>query len=190
MDKNKIFSIPNVLSFLRIVMIPFIVWQFLAGNEIIAVLLIALSALTDVIDGFVARRFNMITPLGKALDPIADKATLITLVACLCFKFKAMIVLLVICVVKELIMGIEGLLVIKKTGTTYSSKWFGKVATAVLYLTILLHVWWAEIPDKLSNLLVLVCQILAVLSVTLYTISNVKVIKDDNASEDTEVEKR
>lgn len=190
MDKKKIFSIPNVLSFLRIVIIPFIVWQFLAGNEIIAVLLIALSALTDVVDGFVARRFNMITPLGKALDPIADKATLITLVACLCFKFKAMIALLVISIIKELIMGIEGLLVLKKTGTTYSAKWFGKVATAGLYLTILLHVWWVGIPDKISNVLILVCQVLAILSVTLYTISNIKVIKGDQDSEDAQFEKR
>ncbi len=190
MDKKRIFSIPNVLSFMRIVIIPFIVWQFLAGNETIAVLLIALSALTDVVDGFVARRFNMITPIGKALDPIADKATLITLVACLCFKFKAMIVLLVVFIIKELIMGIEGLLIIKKTGTTYSSKWFGKISTAVLYLTILLHVWWVGIPDKLSNVLVLACQILAVLSVTLYTISNVKVIKGDQEAEDAQFEKR
>lgn len=189
MDKKKIFSIPNVLSFFRLILIPFIVWQFLVGQEIITILLIVLSALTDVVDGFVARRFNMITPLGKALDPIADKATLITLVACLCFKFKSMVVLLVVCIVKELIMGIEGLLIVKKTGTTYSSKWFGKICTAVLYLTILLHVWWTGMPEKISHVLVISCQFLAVFSVTLYSISNLKVIKY-KTPEDVEVEKR
>lgn len=189
MIKRQVFSIPNLLSFLRIVIIPFIVWQFFLNNDAVAVTLIALSALTDVIDGYIARRFNMITPLGKALDPIADKATLITLVACLCFKFKGMVALLVVFVIKEIIMSIEGLLVIKKTGTTYSSKWFGKISTASLYLTILLHVWWMSMPDRLSNFLIVLCQALAILSVTLYTISNVKRMKSEDFSEDTQVER-
>ena len=146
MNRERIFSIPNVLSLLRIIIIPFIVWQLFLGKDAVAIGLIVLSALTDLVDGFIARRFNMITSLGKALDPIADKTTLITLVTCLCFRVKSMLALLTFFIVKEIIMGIEGVLVIKKTGTTYSSKWFGKISTATLYLTVLLHVWWKNMP--------------------------------------------
>ena len=189
MNRERIFSIPNILSFFRIILIPFIVWQFFIDNDSIAIGLIALSALTDVVDGYIARRFNMITSLGKALDPIADKATLVTLIACLCLKIRAMVSLLVVFVIKEIIMGIEGILVIKKTGTTYSAKWFGKASTASLYLTIVLNVWWKNMPVKLSNFLIVLCQGLAILSLVLYTIHNSKIMKNEDLCEDTQVER-
>lgn len=55
--KNKIFTIPNILSFFRLALIPFIVWMLLIGQNIVAMILVVLSALTDVVDGYVARRF-------------------------------------------------------------------------------------------------------------------------------------
>ncbi len=92
--KSQVFSIPNILSFVRIAFIPFIIWSYLAGNEILSAVLIAISLLTDMLDGFIARKFNMVTPLGKALDPIADKLTLGVIILALCFKKQSDMILL------------------------------------------------------------------------------------------------
>lgn len=177
MDKNKIFSIPNILSFIRIALIPIIVYNLLADNYIFSAILIVLSGITDVVDGYIARHFNMITPLGKALDPIADKLTLLSIVLCMCFKEKYFLALFITFLVKEIIMGIEGLLIIKKTGTTYSAKWYGKISTAALYISMILHILWKKIPSALSYGLIVFCQASVVVSLILYTISNVKVLK-------------
>ena len=73
---GKIFTIPNLLSFLRLVMIPWFVWEYLdQENSIGTALILLLSGFTDTIDGMIARRFNMVSNLGKALDPVADKLT-------------------------------------------------------------------------------------------------------------------
>ena len=136
--KEKIFTIPNVLSFVRIGLIPFIAIFYFNEKTYLTVLLIVLSALTDIVDGFIARKFNMISALGKALDPIADKLTLLTLLTCLCLKHFSIIFLLLLFVVKELIVGIEGVFILKLTKATYSAKWYGKATTVVLYLTILI----------------------------------------------------
>ncbi|MBQ3165860.1 MAG: CDP-alcohol phosphatidyltransferase family protein, partial [Clostridia bacterium] len=68
---KQIFTIPNILSFIRIGLIPFIVIAYVEGNLLLSAILLASSALTDIVDGFIARRFNQVSPLGKALDPIA-----------------------------------------------------------------------------------------------------------------------
>ena len=81
--KRQVFSIPNIMSMFRIALIPLFASALLRGRTAAATALIALSALTDVADGFVARRFHMVTQLGKVLDPVADKLTLLVLALCL-----------------------------------------------------------------------------------------------------------
>lgn len=158
--------------------IPFIIWAYCDGDYFDAAFLIVLSAATDVIDGFIARKFNMISAIGKALDPIADKLTLLTLIVCACYRSKAVIFLLIIFVIKEFVMGIEGLMIIKLTGTTYSARWYGKVNTAVLYLIMLIHICWAGIPFIFSFALVTVCVAVTLIALMLYTSSNVARIRE------------
>lgn len=80
MNKREIFSIPNLMSYFRIILVPIIVWRILIADARedywIAAILVGISGLSDLLDGKVARKFNMVTELGKALDPIADKLTL------------------------------------------------------------------------------------------------------------------
>lgn len=177
MKKNEIITIPNILSMLRIAIIPFIIWAFCVEQYWLSAGLILFSGLTDVIDGYIARHFNMISPLGKALDPIADKLTLISLIIMLCLKNTTLLYLLVIFIIKELIMAIEGILIIKKTGTTYNSRWHGKITTLFLYFTMIVHVVWISIPLTVSAILLVICAILMIMTLTLYTIQNVKVLK-------------
>ena len=113
---GKIFTIPNLLSFLRLVMIPWFVWEYLdQENSIGTALILLLSGFTDTIDGMIARRFNMVSNLGKALDPVADKLTQIAMIACLVIRFPHMWVVLGVLVVKELFVLITSLLSIHKT---------------------------------------------------------------------------
>ena len=77
MNSKQILTIPNILSLLRLALIPFIVWSYSIKKFIASAILIVISGITDVVDGFIARKFNMVSDLGKALDPIADKLTIL-----------------------------------------------------------------------------------------------------------------
>lgn len=176
-NKSTVLTIPNMMSFFRILLIPFIALTYFAEHYYISAGIVILSALTDVVDGFVARHFNMVSPLGKALDPIADKLTLLTIIICLSFESVWMIMLLVIVLVKEVLLGVEGLMIIKNTGTTYSSNWHGKLATSMLYLSMLLHIIFPELPTPLSITLIASCIAAVLLSFALYTRRNAKCLK-------------
>lgn len=176
---NKNYNIPNLLSFLRILIIPAIVKCFVGGNILLSAILIICSAITDIVDGFIARKFNMITELGKALDPIADKLTLFFLMICLCCYSKFMFILLVVFTIKEILMAMEGLIIIKKIKKAYSSKWFGKITTALLYFAMFLHFIFKNIDYKISYILILTCIAMVILSFILYTAQNLKRIKNE-----------
>jgi cardiolipin synthase len=136
---TEFFTIPNILSIIRILMIPFIVWAYCFKKDLqLAFILFAASAFTDVADGFIARRFNMITEAGKILDPIADKLTQAAVIFCLCITIKSveMWVLLGVLVIKELTMFIMGLLSLKAFDELSGAKWFGKLSTVVIFLVV------------------------------------------------------
>ena len=80
---NKNITIPNLLSVLRILLILPFVYFFMTGNVLLAGLMLALSGLSDLFDGMIARKFNQVTDLGKMLDPVADKLTQGTVAICL-----------------------------------------------------------------------------------------------------------
>ncbi len=114
--RGRILTIPNLLSFFRIALIPIIAWSYCVkrDNTLTAILLL-LSGATDIIDGFIARTFHMVSDLGKVLDPVADKLTQATMLICLMMRFPLMMIPLAVMVVKELCMAISGCLVIRKT---------------------------------------------------------------------------
>ena len=175
---NKIFTIPNVLSMVRLLMIPVIIWLYIAkGEYILTAALIVLSGATDVIDGFIARRFNMVSALGKALDPVADKLTQLAVMICLVCRFPLMILPLGLLVVKELFAGITGLMIIHQSGKVYSALWHGKAATVMLYVMLLTHVLWIDIPQALSEMLILGTIAMMIVSFILYGARNINLLK-------------
>lgn len=178
MKKNKVFTIPNILSFIRILLVPIIVWAYFNSKRTITALIILFSGLTDVVDGYIARHYNMITPLGKALDPIADKLTLLFTFICVCINNPIIGVLIVIFLLKEVFMTIQGLLIIKYTGTTYSAKWYGKAVTVILYAVVLTHVLWVNISFNVSIILVIVSSLSIIISLVLYTMMNFNELSD------------
>lgn len=182
-QKIKIFTLPNVLSVLRILLIPIIVWLYcVEKNYLWAGIMLILSGVTDMVDGFIARRFKMVSDLGKVLDPIADKLTQAAMLVCLITRFPLMLLPFVLLILKETFMSISGLLVIQKTGHVMSAVWHGKVATALLYATMILHIFWFDIHPIVSNVLILLSAAMIIVSFVLYGIHNVVAIK--NATHD------
>lgn len=130
------FTIPNMLCFARIVIIiPFVI-LFLQRNYVWACTMIVISGLTDCCDGFIARQFHQESELGKVLDPLADKLTLLAIGICLCFIQPFLIPVLTILVVKDLLMLIGSSKVITKGVLIPKSKWYGKLGTILFYLTV------------------------------------------------------
>ena len=113
-SQNKILTIPNLLSLFRLCLIPVFMWIYcVEKNYLWTGIILIISGLTDTVDGFVARHFNMISDLGKILDPVADKLTQAAMLFCLLTRFPLMIVPLGLMVFKEFFMGVTGFLVIQ-----------------------------------------------------------------------------
>jgi cardiolipin synthase len=142
--KNKsFFTIPNILTLLRIVLIPLLVFVFFEYYEqkpFLPAVIFAVAAITDLFDGFIAKRFNMISDAGKVLDPLADKLFLNTMLLCFVIKAGGLIItlLLIINVVKEIYLITAGTLLYKRK-FILSSKFIGKAATFVLNLGIIFY---------------------------------------------------
>lgn len=175
---DRIVTIPNILSAFRICLIPVFVWLYLIReNYTGTVCVLVLSGMTDMADGFIARRFQMVSNVGKVLDPIADKLTQAVMLFCLFTRFPMMLVPLILMAAKELFMGTTGILIIKKTGNVPGALWHGKAATCVLYGVIILHVFWHDIPASASLFSIAACSIMVAVSFGLYGVRNVNMIK-------------
>ncbi len=152
-----VWNIPNVLSLVRLGLLP--VFAVLYFNDQLewAVVVLLLSGLTDLLDGVIARRFNQITKIGKLLDPFADKLTQVTVLLCLLVRYRALIPLAIICLIKEALQAIGGWILFSKNAVIRGSKWFGKVSTFLFYAVMLLIVVWDDMPPAvLASLIVLV----------------------------------
>lgn len=175
--QKRLWTIPNILSFFRLCLIPAIVWLYVGKKDYLRTLIIVLlSALTDIADGIIARAWNMTSDFGKALDPIADKLTQIATLFCLVSRFHYMIVPLALLIVKEVCTGITSLVSMKRTGTVKSAVWHGKLTTVSLYTMMAMHIIWYNVPHAVSLMAVGVCIGMMLMSFILYSIRNIKAI--------------
>lgn len=173
--KGKVLTVPNLLSALRILLIPVFMWSYLRRENITAtVILLAASGLTDMLDGFIARRFHMVSEFGKALDPLADKLTQLAMLCCLVLRFPRLLWLIIVLCVKESFVASTQLLVLHRTDMILGAEWHGKLTTLLLYAVMLLHLLWLYLPDQLSWFLELLCVVMLLLSGVLYGIRNIR----------------
>ena len=128
-------NIPNALTIVRFILIPFIVYYILTGQYIAGFVILTISGLTDILDGFIARKFNFITNFGKLIDPLADKATQIAVLASLTFKGIVPLWILMIVFIKEILM-VAGASFLYGKKLVVSSRWYGKLATVLFYVAI------------------------------------------------------
>lgn len=124
-------TIPNILTCIRLCLMPVFLSVYLspaANGKYIAMAILCFSFITDVLDGFIARRFNMISDLGKVLDPLADKVMQITVLICMAFSHKQLVWLVITLLVKDILIGIGALVLFIKKKKVAQANWFGKTS--------------------------------------------------------------
>lgn len=187
-------TIPNWLSYLRIVLIPVFAVLFYNGYVGWAILVLAISGLTDFFDGKIARKFNQVSDLGKIIDPVADKLTQITIAVMLYIEFRSSSEELIktfswvflIFVIKEFVMVFFGGLMLAMGLRPAAAEIYGKAATMVFYLVMIaivmfgpdigfLKEYWT-IPDVAMLVLVIISAVLTVVAFCSYLPSAAKQI--------------
>ena len=134
--QDQIINIPNTLTVIRILLLPVVVWRFMVGDATGALIAYLAAMLTDALDGIIARKFNQITALGKLLDPLADKLSLVTLLGLFVSDGQIPLWVLAIILVKEVTMVIGGGVALKRGIVVYALP-IGKVTTVVFVLSII-----------------------------------------------------
>ncbi|HWP80553.1 MAG TPA: CDP-alcohol phosphatidyltransferase family protein [Candidatus Acidoferrum sp.] len=156
--QKEIFSVPNIMSYSRILLIPVFVYVYLRADTYrdyaVSGAIVAVSGLTDFLDGFIARRFDMITELGKALDPVADKLTQAAVALCLMLRIPQMGWLVGVLIIKESFMGISAALLLQYNKKMDGSKWFGKVSTFIYYVVMSVLLFFPGLPASTNSMLI------------------------------------
>ncbi|HEX3029343.1 MAG TPA: CDP-diacylglycerol--glycerol-3-phosphate 3-phosphatidyltransferase [Clostridia bacterium] len=159
-------NIPNILTILRFLLVPVFGYYMYDEKYLIAIVLFLVAGLTDVLDGYIARRFNMITAWGKLADPAADKLMQITALIMLTYKRFLPIEVIIIVLAKELFMIIGSVKLLRKDKVVVSANWYGKLATVIFYaaiiMTIIVNMERLEIAYR--NILVGIFVTIAVLA--------------------------
>jgi cardiolipin synthase len=171
-SKKDLWKIPNILCYIRFLLIPVFVVLYIkaqAPREYLrAAAVVLVSGLTDFLDGFIARRFDMITELGKIIDPLADKLTQASLIFVLIVKIRWMFLLMILFVVMQMFLLTAGLIMLKRGTKLSGAKWFGKVSTTVFYAVMLVLVSIPTLKSTIANILMLVCGGFLLLSFLMY----------------------
>lgn len=135
-SRSDLLTLPNILTYFRILLIIPFACYFLSEQYILAALCFGLSGLTDCFDGLAARKLNQITSLGKILDPIADKLTLLVVVICMVIYVPFVLPVLIVLLLKDILMLLGGMDLIKKGITPPAAMWYGKTGTIVFYVSV------------------------------------------------------
>lgn len=172
--KKEIFTIPNLLSLFRLALIPLYVAIYLnarsSADYYLAAAILAVSCLTDLIDGQIARRFNMISTVGKVLDPLADKITQFTMVICLTFKYPILWSLVVLFLIKEIFQLIAGLLRLRKGTMLKGAQITGKICTTVLFISLILLVMLPDMTYSVVQIVTIIDGVFLLIAFADYAI--------------------
>ena len=173
--KKEILTIPNLLSLFRLVLIPVYVLIYLNAKEAtdyyLAAGILAVSCLTDMIDGQIARHFHMISSFGKILDPLADKATQFTLIICLAVKYSVLRYLVILFVIKESFQLIAGGINLRKGIMLKGALITGKICTTVLFLSLIIMVMIPDLEVNIINIIVIINAVFMMIAFINYVIA-------------------
>ena len=127
---------------------PVFAYEFLANdNFMLAGIFLLVSGITDCLDGFIARKFNMITNFGKVYDPFVDKLMQITAIVCLAIAEVIPVWIILLVMVKELAMIVTGGILYLKKIVVYSN-WYGKLSTVLFYAVIVVMILWKDVISE------------------------------------------
>lgn len=170
--KKEVFTIPNLLSLLRLLLLPVYAFLYLNAEKdtqfLVAGIIMALSCLTDLIDGKIARRFNMISTLGKILDPLADKLTQFVLTLCLSLRHPQLLLVLALFVVKELFQASVGFIHLRRGKMLPGALVAGKVCTTVLFVSLIALVLFPRINEAIVSFIAVLDGVFLLISFVSY----------------------
>lgn len=141
--------IPNIISIIRILLIPFFVWLMLTDRPYQAAAILVVSGISDFLDGFLARRFNWVSDVGKVLDPVSDKLTQVTVCVTLIIVLRQYWFFFAALLFKDLVMLTLGSYLVKNGVKLEGARWFGKVVTTMFYIIMVAIIFLGESPDGL-----------------------------------------
>ena len=183
--KKDVFTIPNMLSLFRLLLIPvYIVIYLNADSDVdyyLAGAILAVSCLTDLVDGQIARHFNMISTVGKVLDPLADKFTQFALIVCLVIKYPILLGMMILFIVKEIFQLIAGFVALHKGKMLNGALISGKISTTVLFISLIVLVLFPSIDAKYVEIIMWVDTAVLLIAFAHYAITyftNGSMIKD------------
>ena len=161
--KKELLTIPNMLSMFRIVLIPLYIYIYLNATQDyhywLAAGILAISCATDMIDGKIARKFNMISQVGKVLDPVADKMTQFSLMVCLATRHRTIRSLLGLFVIKEFFQLVAMIVNLRKGKALDGALLSGKISTTVLFISLIILVMMPRLSEGAVNALTAVCGV-------------------------------
>lgn len=173
--KKEVFTIPNLLSLFRLLLLPVYAYIYITATEgyqyLIAASIMAVSCLTDMVDGQIARRFHMVSTLGKILDPLADKVTQFTLTLCLSLKYPVLRPVLILFVVKELFQLVVGYINLRRGKMLPGALMAGKVCTTVLFVSLIILVLYHNMPGLWISAIALIDTIFLTISFVSYILA-------------------
>ena len=159
--KKEICTIPNLLSLFRLVLIPVYIYIYMNATKAehywIASGILAVSCFTDLVDGKIARKFHMVSSVGKVLDPLADKMTQLTLIICLSMHHKVLRVMLVLFLIKEFFQLFAMLIFLKRGKALDGALFIGKVCTTVLFTSLFLMVLLPDMSELTTDVITAIC---------------------------------
>ena len=158
--KREVFTIPNLLSLIRLLLIPVYTIIYLNAREaqdyFLAASILAVSCLTDMIDGKIARHFDMISNVGKVLDPLADKLTQFSLTICLSVHYPELRGVLILFVMKEVFQVTTVYVMFRKGKVLPGALLAGKICTTVLFVSFIILILMPSLPHKVTTAIALV----------------------------------
>ena len=174
-------NIPNLLSIFRLALIPVfavVIFSPIPNSALWACLIFLLSGATDVLDGYIARKYNMITNVGKVLDPLADKLMQITVFICLLVLEIIPMWIVILFAAKEILMILGSTYSLKKKIKVVESKWYGKLCTAVFYTVTVICMLFPGLQEGVKTVMMWVIAFLTVMTLALYTLDTLKAMKE------------
>ena len=167
--KREIFTVPNMLSFLRLLLIPVFAVLYLTGNWLPSIITLAVSSFSDLLDGKLARKLGQVSELGMLLDPLADKLTQGTIVICMGIKYPTMWYMFGVEVVKEGFMIAAGAYTLKHYGSKLKgAEWFGKVGTTLIDAALLAFLVFPKMSDLTREIMVIAVSVVMLLTMLMY----------------------
>lgn len=207
-SSKEIFTIPNILTYIRLLCVPVFIWLMLDSsigsfNVYIAFGIFVFASVTDVLDGYIARKFNMVSDIGKVTDPLADKLLQVSTMICLAIIGQLHYAFVLVLLLKELYMVLGGVVILKVFKSNYTieaNKW-GKIATLVNSVGIIMSFFHKPEFKNLYYIdwaIVGVGALLAIYAAAQYTVNFVKyrkaelngnnILADEGMNNDTEPE--